>query len=45
MMEKLTNLELVGVTYENDNKKAVLTFLDEEHGQIREVNWNRQSYD
>lgn len=44
-MEKLTNLELVGVVYENDNKKAVLTFLDEDRGEIREVNFNKQVYD
>lgn len=44
-MEKLTNLELVGVVYENDNKKAVLTFLDEDRGHIHEVNFNKQSYE
>lgn len=44
-MKKLENLELVGVEYQNNNQKAVLTFLDEEHGEIREVNFNKQSYD
>lgn len=42
-MEKLEQLELVEVVFED--KKAVLTFLDEERGEIREVNWNKQSYD
>lgn len=41
----LENLELIDVKYENDNKKAVLTFLDEERGEIREVNFNKQSFD
>ena len=44
-MELLKQLELVEVTYENDSKKAVMTFLDREHGEIRNVNFNRQSYD
>lgn len=43
-MELLKDLELVEVTYENSNKKAVMTFLDEEHGEIRIVNFNKQSY-
>lgn len=42
-MELLTQLELVDVTFED--KKAVLTFLDEERGEIREVNFNKQVYD
>jgi|SRR5690625_2463793 len=42
-MEILEQLELVDVTFED--KKAVLTFLDEERGEIREVNFNKQSYD
>lgn len=42
-MEKLENLELVDVTFED--KKAVLVFLDEERGEIREVNFNKQVYD
>lgn len=42
-MEKLEYLELVDVTFED--KKAVLVFLDEERGEIREVNFNKQVYD
>lgn len=42
-MELLENLELVDVTFED--KKAVLVFLDEERGEIREVNFNKQSFD
>lgn len=42
---KLENLSLVDVAYENEGTKAVLTFLDEEAGEIREVNFNKQSYD
>ena len=42
-MQLLEQLELVDVTFED--KKAVLTFLDEERGEIREVNWNKQSFD
>lgn len=37
--------ELVEVTYQNEKKKAVLTFLDRENGQILEVNFNKQVYD
>lgn len=43
-MEKRDNLELIEVNYDNNGKKAVLTFLDEEKGEIREVNFNRQVY-
>lgn len=42
-MELLEQLELVNVEFED--KKVVLTFLDEERGEIREVNWNKQVYD
>lgn len=42
-MELLEKLELVDVTFED--KKAVLVFLDEERGEIREVNFNKQVYD
>ena len=42
-MEFLEQLEVVDVTFED--KKAVLTFLDEDRGEIREVNFNKQSYD
>ena len=41
----LEQLLLVDVLFENDNQKAVLTFLDEEAGEIREVNFNKQVYD
>ena len=42
-MEKLDQLELVDVTYED--KQAILTFLDEEKGEIREVKLNKQVFD
>lgn len=42
-MELLKDLELVEVAI--DDGKAVLTFLDEEHGEIREVNFNKKIYD
>lgn len=38
------NLEIVDVNFE-DNKKATIIFLDEEMGEIREVNFNKQKYD
>lgn len=44
-MELRENLALIEVEYQNDNKKAVLTFLDEENGQVLEVNFNKQAYD
>lgn len=44
-MEIRENLKLVNVEYENDGKKAVLTFLDAERREIRTVNFNKQSYD
>lgn len=43
-MELLEQLELVNVEYE-DMKKATLIFLDENRGEIREVNFNKQIYD
>lgn len=43
-MEILRDLELVEVAYENDNKKAVLTFLVEDRGEVREVSFNKQDY-
>jgi hypothetical protein len=43
--ELLEQLELVDVSYEDNNQKAVLTFLDDSKGEIREVNFNRQKYD
>ena len=39
------DLELIEVQYENEGKKAVLTFLDTENTQVLEVNFNRQVYD
>lgn len=42
-MELLNNLELVDVVFEG--QKATLVFLHEERGEIREVNFNKQSYD
>ena len=43
-MELKENLEIVDVVFE-DNKKATIIFLDEEMGEIREVNFNKQKYD
>jgi hypothetical protein len=42
--ELLEQLELVDAIFE-DNKKVTLVFLHEERGEIREVNFNKQSYD
>lgn len=44
MFELKKGLELVEVVYENEGKKATLTFLDAEAGEIREVNFNKQVY-
>ena len=44
-MELLKDLELVEVNYENEGRKAILVFLDEDRGEIREVNFNKQKYD
>lgn len=43
-MEIRKELELVDVEFENNDKKAVLTFLDKERKQVRIVNFNRQAY-
>lgn len=43
-MELRKNLELVEVEFENDGKKAVMTFLDRERKEVRVVNFNKQSY-
>jgi DNA polymerase III delta prime subunit len=43
-MELKEQLEIVDVQFE-DNKKAVIIFLDEEMGEIREVNFNKQKFD
>jgi hypothetical protein len=42
-MELLEQLELVDVVFED--KKATLVFLHEDRGEIREVNFNKQSFD
>jgi cell division protein FtsI/penicillin-binding protein 2 len=39
------DLELIEVVYNNDNKKATMTFLDVENGEVLDVNFNKQSYD
>lgn len=44
-MKVLENLECVEVSYSADKKKAILTFFDPEACQIREVSYNKQSYD
>ena len=44
-MDLRKDCELVEVEYQNDKKKAVMTFLDIENGEILEVNFNRQEYD
>lgn len=44
-VELLEQLELVDVQFEDNNQKAVLVFLDESRGEIREVNFNRQNFD
>lgn len=44
-MELLEQLELVDVQYENDSTKAILMFLDEDRGEIRNVVFNKKSYD
>ena len=43
-MEIRKDLELVAVDYENNGKKAVLTFLDKERKQVRIVNFNKQVF-
>jgi hypothetical protein len=45
MQEIQEQLELVDVTFEDNNQKAVLTFLNPDLGQIREVNFNKQTFD
>ena len=42
-MGKLENLTLIEVTQDMD--KTVLTFLDREHGEVRDVTWNTKKYD
>ena len=43
-MEIRKDLILVSVEYENNDNKAVMTFLDKERKQVRVVNFNKQSY-
>ena len=38
-------LELLEVTYDESGKKATLTFLDLENGQLVEVNFNKRIYE
>ena len=44
-MEIRAQLELVGVEYESNDQKAVMTFLDKEEKAVRVVNFNKQKYD
>ena len=44
-MELLKDLLLCEVVYSADNKKVTLNFLDEEHGMLRPVTFNKQVYD
>lgn len=44
-MELRKGLELVSVEYENNDKKAVMTFLDAERKEVRIVNFNKQGYE
>ena len=44
LQELAKDLELVAVEYDQGGQKAVLTFLDAEQGFIRDVNFNKQSY-
>lgn len=40
----LKDLELVEVEYNDSKKKATLSFVDRENGELREVNLNKQVY-
>lgn len=44
-MDLRENCELIEVAYESEGKKAVLTFLDEEKGEVLGVNFNKQTYE
>lgn len=44
-MDLRKDCELVEVRYENNGKKAVLTFLDQEKGEILEINFNKQVFE
>jgi hypothetical protein len=43
-MEIRENLEMIEVNYDDGRKKATMVFLDAERGEIREVNFNLQSF-
>lgn len=43
-MELLKDLELGAVEYDDTGKQAVMTFIDYEHGQIRDVKFNKRVY-
>ncbi|MFW5411601.1 hypothetical protein [Aerococcus urinaeequi] len=45
LQELAKDLELVAVEYGQGSQKATMTFLDQDKGIIREVNFNKQSYD
>lgn len=44
MTDLRKGLELVEVEYTNDNKRAILKFLDMENGELLEVNFNKQAW-
>lgn len=44
-MEIKKNLPLQGVEFTDEGKKAILYFVDEEAGEMFEVNFNKQAYD
>lgn len=46
-MSKVETVEaqLIEVEFQNESKKALLTFLDEEAGEVLEVSLNQQSYE
>lgn len=41
----LEQLEMIDVRFEDEGAKAVMVFIDEERGEIREVNFNTKIYD
>lgn len=43
-METIKTLRCIEVEYSPDMKKVLLTFLDEELGEVREVSYNKQVY-
>jgi hypothetical protein len=43
-MDKRAQCELVEVTFKDDNQRAILTFLDEEKGEVLEVSFNKNVY-